>query len=145
MITESFVKKMEDIVGKEHVRRSGADMELYSGTGDWDDELTVTATATIEGATYSGNVAVNYDETSHPQNDSGVTSYGILDFDDIDVDGDGFGFQFEDAMVLSRKFRYEPGSITGPIFPNETVSELAGPDTGNLSGAKMIPQFPEEV
>ena len=30
MITESFVKKMEDIVGKEHVRRSGADMELYS-------------------------------------------------------------------------------------------------------------------
>ena len=30
MITESFVKKMEDIVGKNFVRRSGADMELYS-------------------------------------------------------------------------------------------------------------------
>ena len=30
MITESFVKKMEEIVGKEYVRTSGADMELYS-------------------------------------------------------------------------------------------------------------------
>ena len=30
MITESFVKKMEDIVGKEYVKKSGADIELYS-------------------------------------------------------------------------------------------------------------------
>ena len=30
MITESFVKKMEEIVGKEYVRTSAADMELYS-------------------------------------------------------------------------------------------------------------------
>lgn len=30
MITESFVKKMEEIVGKEYVRTSEADMELYS-------------------------------------------------------------------------------------------------------------------
>lgn len=30
MITESFVKKMEEIVGKEYVRSSAADMELYS-------------------------------------------------------------------------------------------------------------------
>ena len=30
MITESFVKKMEEIVGKEYVRSSAADLELYS-------------------------------------------------------------------------------------------------------------------
>ena len=30
MITESFVKKMEEIVGKQYVKTSGADMELYS-------------------------------------------------------------------------------------------------------------------
>ena len=30
MITESFVKKMEDIVGKEYVKKSSADIELYS-------------------------------------------------------------------------------------------------------------------
>ena len=30
MITESFVKKMEEIVGKEYVRSSDADLELYS-------------------------------------------------------------------------------------------------------------------
>ncbi len=30
MITESFVKKMEEIVGKEYVRTSAADLELYS-------------------------------------------------------------------------------------------------------------------
>jgi glycolate oxidase len=30
MITESFVKKMEEIVGKEYVRMSGSDIELYS-------------------------------------------------------------------------------------------------------------------
>ncbi len=30
MITESFIKKMEEIVGKEYVRTSAADMELYS-------------------------------------------------------------------------------------------------------------------
>lgn len=30
MITESFVQKMEEIVGKEYVRSSAADMELYS-------------------------------------------------------------------------------------------------------------------
>ena len=30
MITESFVKKMEEIVGKEYVKKSSADIELYS-------------------------------------------------------------------------------------------------------------------
>ncbi|NNF47164.1 MAG: FAD-binding oxidoreductase, partial [Desulfofustis sp.] len=30
MITESFVKKMEEILGKEYVRSSDADLELYS-------------------------------------------------------------------------------------------------------------------
>ncbi len=30
MITESFVRKMEEIVGKEYVRTSAADLELYS-------------------------------------------------------------------------------------------------------------------
>ncbi len=48
-----------------------AGIRLYSGTGDWDTNLTITATATIGGATYDGNAAVSYEETTNPQLDSG--------------------------------------------------------------------------
>lgn len=48
-----------------------ADVNVYSGTADWDDSLTVTADVDVEGANFSGSIALGLKETNHPQNDSG--------------------------------------------------------------------------
>lgn len=53
-----------DVVGVAYV-------DVHSGTADWDDSVTVTAEADIEGAYYSGSIVLGYLETNHPQNDSG--------------------------------------------------------------------------
>ncbi|MDT8365599.1 MAG: Ig-like domain-containing protein [bacterium] len=48
-----------------------AQVDVYPGTADWDDSVTVTAEADIEGAFYSGSIVLGHLETNHPQSDSG--------------------------------------------------------------------------
>ena len=68
----SFAAPFNDISETVNTSALGlAGINLYTGTGDWDDTLVVTATATIDGATYAGNASVYYHETNHPQSDSG--------------------------------------------------------------------------
>ncbi|MDF1535216.1 MAG: prepilin-type N-terminal cleavage/methylation domain-containing protein [bacterium] len=67
-----------------------AAVQLYSGTADWDGSLMVTATATINGADYSGIMNVGMKETNHPQVKSGIYRSGLYGLSDKIGTGESF-------------------------------------------------------
>ena len=148
-----FVNPFDDTVETVDTDAGGlAQVNLYSGTADWDDSLALTAIANIDGATYSGNIAVSMQESTIEntsgiyQNSSYVTEIGSDQAVTAFNPGDYLYIQIfdydenEDPLVKD--------SLTGPFDVEVTIQSALTGDLevlGLTEWAENVAQFRRSV